>query len=222
MLLACDPATASIGPPASQASDAAYSLCPPGRELPPKDVNDRAVAILGGRLASLGIEESSIEVGECINVTAVPADAALEPSVRAAVLGTGVVEIVPIPADRVGYVLAGSARPVGAQALAGGGDILGSRTEPTPAGGTILWLELAGSAATGIESWAVLHQGEGLAMVVDGVVVAVMPVYGPLGGELPIELAKHGFIPVPLDAVEAMIATGPLPPEWAQPQLPQG
>lgn len=199
----------------------AYSICPAGGQLPAPEITDRAVAILRERLRDLGVDAPTFKVEACIEIeTPITAD---DTAIQAAVLGTGRLEIIPVPADQIESVKIGGAPPEGVQPLVAGADITSSEVgiaagtnQPTL---TIL-LSDAGSAA--MATWTTAHVGEMLALAVDGVVGGVPTVDEPItAGEVQLTLTAEP-LPVPLRTIGAMIESGPLPPEWAQPERPQG
>jgi preprotein translocase subunit SecD len=210
--------------PVDVAGQHSYSICPQAGELPPKDVTDRAVGILESRLAFLDVATSNVTAGACIDVSASTTSAAQDAAVRAAMLGTGRIELVPItilgPPIEVG-----DERPRGVDALIDGADIVGSGVvTPSQSGGTALTLRLSPAGGAILESWARVHAGALLAVVVDGVVVALPVINGPIAAELELDLTANEIrsLPLPLSSIEAMVASGPLPPEWEQPERPQG
>jgi hypothetical protein len=219
LLAACEPAGSTATAQAS--AEHAYTICPPSGELPDQAINDRAVEILDARLVSLGVETSSVGVGPaCIDVTASTTSAAQEAAVRAAVLGTGTITLV-APAANGQTTSVGRAPPDGAAPVLTGTDFRSAAiaVEP-PTGGPVLAITFSEFGSARIAAWSRLHLGELTALVVDGVVVALP------GTD---ELAADGLSatlgptpPVPLEAIVAMVNSGPLPPEWAQPKVPQG
>jgi preprotein translocase subunit SecD len=220
---ACEPS--ATREPVDVAGQHRYAICPQAGELPPKDVTDRAVEILRSRLAFLGVQTSSLAVGACIDVTASTTSAEQDAAIRPAVLGTGRIELVPITADQLEPLEVGDERPPGVDALVDGADIVGSGVvTPSQSGGTALTLRLSDAGGAMLESWTRVNIGATLAVVVDGVVVALPVIGEPIGGELVLDLpaADVRALPVPLRAIEAMIASGPLPPAWEQPERPQG
>ena len=218
LLAGCGP----DGPvPTAQASgEHAYTICPPSGELPPEAINDRAVEVLDARLLSLGVETSSVGVGEaCIDVTASTTSAAQDAAVRAVVLGTGVITLVAPPAG--GQASVGSPPPDGSAPILSGTDLRSAAVavEPTT-GGPALRIVFSDAGSATLTSWSRLHPGAPTALVVDGVVVGL-----PGPSELPaddVTLSMGESPPVPLEAIVAMVNSGPLPPEWAQPRIPQG
>jgi hypothetical protein len=216
---ACEPAGSAATAQAS--GDHAYSICPPSGELPDKAINDRAVAILDARLVSLGVETSSIGVGvACIDVTASTTSAAQDAAVRAAVLGTGTITLVAPRADG-GTTSVGRAPPDGAATVLTGADFESAAVAVAFAtGGPAINVTFSDAGSATIAGWSRLHPGDPTALVVDGLVVAL-----PGATQLLVEgmiVALGETPPVPLEALVAMINSGPLPPEWAQPKVPQG
>jgi preprotein translocase subunit SecD len=220
VLAACQP-SATSGPPIV-VTERDYSLCPQAGELPAKDITDRAVEILGARLTELGVETSTIAVGACLEVTASTTSAAQDAAVRAAMLGTGTIAFMSLPvgADRTTSV--GGQPPDGTEPVLGGSDfqsaeVVGELSTGRPA----LSLRFSDAGAATLANWSRQHVGALTALVVDGVVVVLPTVNEPLV-EGTVTLSLGETPPVPLDAVAAMINSGPLPPEWAQPERPQG
>ena len=199
----------------------AYTLCPPGGELPAQEATDRALAVLTARLTLLGFDAPRITTNRCIEIEVpITADDA---AVQAALLGNGRVEIVPVPANQLEAVVAGGPPPVGVQPLLVVEDIDSAviGTSPSGAEPTLdITLTDAGSAA--LASWTQAHVGENMALVVDGVVVAVPTINEPITtGQISLDVAGEAPL-IPLRAIAIMIESGPLPPEWAQPERPQG
>jgi preprotein translocase subunit SecD len=215
---ACEPAGTGATPQAS--GEHAYTICPPSGELPPNAINDRAVEILDARLVALGVETSSIGVGAaCIDVTASTTSATQDAAVRAAVLGTGTITLVAARADGQ-TTSVGLAPPDGVVPVLSGTDFRSAMVvEPSP-GAPALGIAFSDAGSATIASWSRLHPGELTALVVDGVVVALPEPNGLLTDGMNVSLGETP--PVPLEALAAMINTGPLPPEWAQPRVPQG
>ena len=216
---ACEPAGSGATPQAS--GEHAYAICPPSGELPPKAINDRAVEILDARLVSLGVETSSIGVGAaCIDVTASTTSAAQDAAVRAAVLGTGAITLVAPRADGQ-TTSVGLAPPDGAAPVLSGTDFRSAAVAVEPSTGeAALGIAFSDAGSATIASWSRLHPGELTALVVDGVVVALPGPNGLLPDGMTVSLGETP--PVPLEAMVAMINSGPLPPEWGQPRVPQG
>jgi preprotein translocase subunit SecD len=218
----CEP-TSTVDP-VDVAGQHSYSICPQAGALPPKDVTDRAAGILESRLAFLDVATSNVTVGTCIDVSASTTSAAQDAAVRAAMLGTGRIELVPIT-DAGPPIEVGGERPLGVDALIDGADIVGAGVvTPSQSGGAALTLRLSPAGRAILESWARVHVGALLAVVVDGAVVALPVISGPIAAELVLDLSASDLraLPLPLSAIEAMVASGPLPPEWEQPERPQG
>ena len=219
LLAACEPAGSDATAQAS--GDHAYAICPPSGALPATAINDRAVEILDARLVSLGVETSSVGVGPaCIDVAASTTSAAQDAAVRAAVLGTGTITLVAPRADGQ-TTSVGSAPPDGATPVLSGTDFGSAAVAVEPSTGEpALGISFSDAGSATIAGWSQLHPDEPTALVVDGVVVAL-----PGPNELRIDgmALSLGETPtVPLEALVAMINSGPLPPEWAQPRVPQG
>ncbi len=219
LIVACQ-ATPSTEPTPTGAVEHVYSICPAGGQLPAADVTDRAIAILRDRLVRLGVAGPTFKLGDCLEVQA-PATSD-DASVQAAVLGTGLVTIVPVPAG-VDGVKVGGAPPDGIQPLVEGADITAAELGTRPDTGlATLVIHLSDMGSAVMAGWTRVHVGERLALAVDGVAIALPTVNEPITtGQ--IEIAFTGeALPIPLRTIAAMIESGPLPPEWAQPERPQG
>ena len=219
LLIACEPAGSVATPQGS--GEHAYAICPPSGELPEAATNDRAVEILDARLVSLGVETSSVGVGAaCIDVTASTTSAAQDAAVRAAILGTGTITLVAPRADGA-TTSVGQAPPDGAAPVLTGPDFRSAEVVvETSTGGPALAITFSNAGSATIAGWSRLHPGEATALVVDGVVVAL-----PSANELRADgmtLSLGAAPQVPLETLAAMLNSGPLPPEWAQPKVPQG
>lgn len=219
LLTACEPARSVATPEAS--AELAFTICPPSGVLPEVAINDRAVAILDARLVSLGVETSSIGMGAaCIDVTATTASAGQDAAVRAAVLGTGTIALVSPPLDGQ-TTSVGAAAPAGTTPILSGSDFGAAEVAGEPPTGPALTIRFSDKGSAAIAGWSRLHAGEQTALIVDGVVVALPRFAEPVvQGVLTVPLGETP--PVPPKAIAAMISSGPLPPEWAQPELPQG
>lgn len=217
---ACEPSE-SIAPSAI-AGENVYTICPFGGEPPAKEITDRAVEILGARLVSLGVETSSIGVGACIDVTATTTSPAHETAVRNAVNGTGSIALVSLPVEGEQTTAVGRAPPDGAAPILFGTDFSSAEAGAARSTGTpVLTLRFSDAGSATIASWSRQHRGELAALVVDGVVVALPTINDPwIQGDVTLSLGETP--PVPPGAIAAMINSGPLPPEWAQPERPQG
>jgi preprotein translocase subunit SecD len=217
--------TASGSPNPSTIADHAPSMCPQSGEAPPKDVTDEAVRILRERLTLLGVADPEITVASCIEVAFSRTGQEAE-AVQAAVLGTGRVELVPVPADQAEAVHIGGPPPEAVPPLVGPQDLAGAATSPGSGGaGPTLVLTLTDAGTGAVASWTRVHVGEAIALVVDGVVVAMPITNEPiLGGSVSLSVGgqSEGQRTIPIEAVRAMVESGPLPIEWAQPERPQG
>ncbi len=216
---ACQPAESSV--PSAIAGDNVHTICPFGGELPAKEITDRAVEILGARLASLGVETSSIGVGACIDVTATTSSAEHDAAVRAAVSGTGSIALASLPIAGATTSIGGTP-PDGAAPVLFGADFSSAEAAiERSTGAPTLTLTFSDAGSATIASWSRQHRGEVAALVVDGVVVALPTINEPwTQGDVTLSMGETP--PVPPEAIAAMVNSGPLPPEWAQPERPQG
>jgi hypothetical protein len=202
------------GVPPTDDGPVSYTLCPPG-DPPPGDVNAAAVAVVEARLRALGVEGGVVSLGECIDV-AVPGPVADDEALRAVLFGTGLAEVVGVPASMAAEVVPGEPAPGDLALVFDSAGILGATVA-----GTDLELFLDPAADAALASWTRSHTGERLALVLDGRVLGGLPIDGPIAGDrlrIPIDAAAG----LDAAAVAALLASGPLPGDWRQPDAPQG
>lgn len=211
---------ATLPPNPTVAAPHAYSICPQSGELPPTDVNDEAVSVLRERLSLLGVAEPDVTIGSCIEL-ALELTGQDPDTVQAAVLGTGRVELVPVPPEQVGAIQAGSLGPVGVQPIVASSDLTGAAIAADEAGHPVLTLTMTPAGADALGAWTAGHVGGSVALVVDGVVAAVPVINGPTPGGS-VQVSFGATPPVALEALRVMVLSGPLPEAWAQPERPQG
>jgi preprotein translocase subunit SecD len=215
--LACDPPAESLLVPSIVARHA-YTLCPRAGATPSNEVTDAAIEVLSSRLTTLGVDSVEITAGACLEVDA--ATSVDEGDVRAAVLGTGRFELVPVPPDQAEDWVPGVQPPEVVAPMASGSDFT-SGGVVDDGGPQRIEFSLSPAGATSLGNWSQGNVGAPLALVLDGVVVGVPFVNEPiLDGQVTMSLPN--ITSVPLAAIGAMLESGPLPEEWSQPQRPQG
>ena len=193
-----------------------YTICPPGTDPPPQAATNLAESILRKRLASLGVEPTAFTVARCIDITVPAGTLALD----AAILSSGVVRFVHVPEADLGTVVAGRPVPNGLQVILRQDGIENARIEPGPDGEPTLQIRFTEQGAAAMEAWTTDHVGDLIAIVVDGVAVTVPTVNEPFRRDVSVVLGRDGGYPI--EALAAILAAGPLPPEWGQPESPQG
>ncbi|NJD26697.1 MAG: hypothetical protein FIA92_00175 [Chloroflexi bacterium] len=192
-----------------------YTLCPPSGELPASTENEAAISVIEGRLATLGIS-GQVTIGSCLDVAleGTPEDDAL----RAVLFGSGLASIVAVPPTRAAEVVVGLAPPDELTTVVdpNSGAIAGATVE-----GPAVDVQLSDAGAALLSTWTMSHAGEALALVIDGRVIGSVPIDGTnASGGLRIPVTTEaGLTPA---AVAALLAAGPLPGDWRQPEAPQG
>ena len=220
LLGGCD-TPATLAPDGTESAAHSYAVCTQSGELPAKEINDDAVRILTERLRLLGVSDPEVTVGTCIDV-AVELASQDPDAVAAAVLGTGEVSILPVPVDQAQAVVVGGEPPIGVEPIVGSDDFVDASTGSEAGSATpTLTLTLSDAGGGALGSWTTSHVGQELALVVDGEVIALPAINAPMS-DGSIVIAFPGTPRLPLEAIRAMVGTGPLPPEWDQPQRPQG
>ena len=216
---ACSP-QATLPPNPTVAAPHAYSVCPQSGELPPKDVNDQAVSVLRERLSLLGVATPEITLGACIEI-ALEVTSQDPDTVQSALLGTGRVELFPVPADQADAIHTGSAGPVGVQPIVASADLADAAITAEGGGQPVLELTMTPAGATALGAWTAANVGGFIALVVDGVVAAVPVIAEPIQ-DGSVQIGFGATPPIALEALRVMVLSGPLPEAWAQPERPQG
>lgn len=194
----------------------ATSICAFGTEQPDDALADVTENILRRRLEAMGIEAVITRLARCIQVTVAGAD----PVVEAALLGSGQVRLVHVPAADLGTVIVGRRAPNGLQTLVVEQDLDAATSRVDVNGRERLELAFTDAAQTAFAAWTAANVGQVVALVVDGMVVATMPIDGPSADGLAITVPAES--PIPVAAIVALARFGPLPAEWQQPETPQG
>ena len=194
--------------------EAASVTVRPAVARPPKDVTDEAIAVLAARLDALGIGTYSIAAGDAITVSIGNADDAFR--VERALGATGVVDFSPQPGDEA--VPAIGEKVSGQESLWSGDHVESAAVATDGQGNPAIDIELDEVGAAALAEWSAAHVMDYLMVVVDGVVVATPVVRGPIdGGELEISFGGGPEPAIPIEALAAILASGPLPEAWAQP-----
>jgi hypothetical protein len=219
---ACQSPDADLSEPPSESSEVGprtYSICPAGGDPIDPVTTDEAIDILNQRLGFLGVTNATIARGACLDVT-VPATAT-DPAIAPAVQGTGTIALVAVDSGFIPGVRVGAAAPPDLEQIADGSDVTGAGAQTGASPGTTdLTVELRGAAAANLGARAAADPGGVVVLVVDGVVVGIRA-NTPITGER-ISFAIPDSVRPPARAIEAMLASGPLPEAWAQPENPQG
>ncbi len=199
-----------------------YTVRSAGPTPPPKTDTDRALGVLSARLETLKVGTFSAAAGDAITFT-LPASAD-GAAVRAVLSTTGEVSVVPLPADdygtldRPGRLEAAAGKPLPAQVapLFGSDQIAAARATADASGGPMLSIQLASEGARLFAAYSSAHVGEFFALLLDGRVIAAPVIQVAItDGAFNVTLPADS-LPMPPDALAAILASGPLPDTWRQ------
>jgi preprotein translocase subunit SecD len=215
-------ASAPSSPAPSPVPSVDYTVRFPGSTPPPKTETLRAIDILSARLRTLKVGMFSAAAGDAITFT-IPASAN-PAAVRAVLSATGQVAFVPLPRADYGTsngqgpleAVAGKPLPTGEAPLFGGDQIADVRATADAAGGPELSIKLASEGARLFAAYSSAHVGEFFALLLDGRVVTAPLVQAAItDGSFNVTLVADA-LPMPVDALVAILASGQLPDSWKQ------
>lgn len=213
-------APASLAP--SPVPPVDYTVRSPGSTPPPKAETLRAIDVLSARLRALEVGMFSAAAGYAITFT-IPASANLA-AVRAVLSATGQVAFVPLPPADYGTgnrqgpleAVVGRPLPTGEAPLFGGDQTTDVRVTADAAGGPMLSIKLASEGARLFAAYSTAHVGEFFALLLDGRVVAAPLIQVAItDGAFNVTLPADA-LSMPVDALAAILASGPLPDSWKQ------
>jgi preprotein translocase subunit SecD len=199
-----------------------YTVRSPGSTPPPKAETLRAIDVLSARLRTLKVGAFSAAAGDAITFT-IPATAN-PAAVRAVLSATGQVAFVPLPPADYGTgnrqgpleAVVGKPLPTGEAPLFGGDQIADARATADATGGPMLSIQLASEGARLFAAFSSAHVGEFFALLLDGRVVAAPLIQVAIpDGAFNVTLPADA-LPMPVDALAAILASGPLPDSWKQ------
>jgi preprotein translocase subunit SecD len=222
VLLAGCQASAPSSPAPSPVPPVDYTVRSPGSTPPPKAETLRAIDVLSARLRTLEVGMFSAAAGYAITFT-IPATA--NPSaVRAVLSATGQVAFVPLPPAEYGTgsgqgpleAVVGKPLPSLEAPLFGGDQIADVRVTADATDGPMLSIQLASEGARLVAAYCSAHVGEFFALLLDGRVVAAPLILVAIpDGAFNVTLPADS-LPMPVDALAAILASGPLPDSWKQ------
>jgi SecD/SecF fusion protein len=199
-----------------------YTVRSPGSTLPPKTDTLRAIDVLSARLDALRVGMFTAAAGDAITFT-IPASA--DPTaVRAVLSATGQVAFVPLPPAEYGTgngqgtleAVVGKPLPTVEAPLFGGDQIADARATADAAGGPMLSIQLASEGTRLFAAYSSAHVGEFFALLLDGRVIAAPLVQVAItDGAFNITVPADS-LPMPVDALAAILASEPLPDSWRQ------
>jgi len=222
VLVAGCQASAPSSPTPSPVPPVDYTVRSPGSTLPPKTDTLRAIDVLSARLRTLNVGMFSAAAGDAITFS-IPASAN-PAAVRAVLSATGQVAFVPLPAAEYGTgnrqgpleAVAGQPLPSQVAPLFGGDQIADARATADAAGGPMLSIRLASEGARLFAAYSSAHVGEFFALLLDGRVITAPLVQAAIpDGAFNVTLPADS-LPMPVDALAAILASGPLPDSWKQ------
>jgi preprotein translocase subunit SecD len=222
VLVAGCQASALASPAPSPVPPVDYTVRSPGSTPPPKAETLRAIDILSARLRTLEVGMFSASAGDAITFT-IPASA--DPAAVSAVLSaTGQVAFVPLPPAEYSTVsgqgpleaAAGKALPALEAPLFGGDQIADARATANAAGGPELSITLTSEGARLFAAYSTAHVGEFFALLLDGRVITAPLIQAAItDGAFNVTLPADA-LPMPVDALAAILASGQLPESWKQ------
>ena len=222
VLVAGCQASAPSSPAPSPVPPVDYMVRSPGSTPPPKTDTLRAIDVLSARLRTLKMGMFSAAAGGAITFT-IPASA--DPAaVRTVLSATGQVAFVPLPPAEYGTVsgqgpleaVAGKPLPAQEAPLFGGDQIADARATADATGGPMLSIKLASGGARLFAAYSSAHVGEFFALLLDGRVVAAPLIQVAIpDGTFNVTLPADS-LSMPVDALAAILASGPLPDSWKQ------
>ena len=222
VLLAGCQGSAPPSPAPSPVPPVDYTVRSPGSTPPPKTDTVRAIDIMSARLRALKVGMFSAAAGDAITFT-IPASA--DPAaVRAVLSATGQVAFVPLPPAEYGTgngqgpleAVAGKPLSTEEAPLFEGDQIADVLVTADAAGGPMLSIKLAGEGARLFAAYSSAHVGEFFALLLDGRVVAAPLIQVAItDGAFNVSLPADS-LQMPVDALAAILASGPLPDSWKQ------
>jgi preprotein translocase subunit SecD len=222
VLVAGCQASAPSSPGPSPVPPVDYTVRSPGSTPPPKTDTLRAIDILSARLRTLEVGMFSAAAGDAITFT-IPATAN-PAAVRAVLSSTGQAAFVPLPPAEYGTgnrqgpleAAAGKSLPTGEAPLFGGDQIADARATADATGGPMLSIKLASEGSRLFAAYSSAHVGEFFALLLDGRVVAAPLIQVAItDGAFNVTLPADA-LPMPVDALAAILASGQLPDSWKQ------
>jgi preprotein translocase subunit SecD len=222
VLVAGCQASAPSSPTPSPVPSVEYTVRSPGSAHPPKADTLRAIDALSARLRTLKVGIFTAAAGDAITFT-IPATAN-PAAVRAVLSATGQVAFVPLPPAeyRTGSgqgpleAVAGKALPAQEAPLFGGDQIADARVTSDATGGPMLSIQLASEGSRLFAAYSSAHVGEFFALLLDGRVVAAPLIQVAItDGAFNVTLPADS-LSMPVDALAAILASGPLPDSWKQ------
>jgi preprotein translocase subunit SecD len=137
---------------------------------------------------------------------------------------TGQVAFVPLPPAEYGTgsgqgpleAVAGKALPAQEAPLFGGDQIADARVTSDATGGSMLSIQLASEGSRLFAAYSSAHVGEFFALLLDGRVITSPLIQAAItDGAFNVTLPADS-LPMPVDALAAILASGPLPDSWKQ------
>jgi hypothetical protein len=178
--------------------------------------NNEAEAVFFKRLSALGIREFGVSTDSTDDLMrwTMQVPTAIDDEVVDAVLRrAGLFQFVPWPAGEEGPA-PGDAVPAGLQPLFDDPTEFQSAAVTTDSAGQFgVDFTLGPVAREAIATYTTQHIGSTLPFVLDGFVLTAPIIYGPIADGV-LRLTGPDPPPVPLAAIVAMIASGPLPAAW--------
>lgn len=208
--------TATPGPTFLAADERYFLLIPPTADRPSKADSTLAEDVLSKRVHALGFGSFTSSIDGAIQF-ALPADGADDGAITAVLSATGDLEIVPLPPEDYGQfgdgpnkAVIGQPLPKDESALFGWNGIASIEADGSPP--TSLSMKLKPSAAEAFATYTAAHQGETVAVVIDGRVAMLPTINEPItDGEV---ILSGEQVSGTFERTAAILIGGMLPEAW--------
>ncbi len=181
-----------------------------------KSVTLAAIDIFSTRLKALGIGTFTVSTGETMKLTLTVPDSVDQGAIDAVLRTPGVLEFVPWPANgnqpAQGVLVPDALEPLFDFAE----EVISADVRTDSSGQPAIDIKFGAAGAEALGSYTTQHVGVPLPIALDGKVLTAPFIQSPItDGEI---LITGPTVPdssdIPLEALAAIIASGPLPAEW--------
>lgn len=193
-----------------------YRVLPPAGPIPSKDDTGRAIDVFSARLRALGIGTFTAAAGDAITFVLPPPVS--DPQVRAILSTPGQVSFVPLGPPGEVQAAEGEPPPGNRNALFGADQIAAASVDTGATGGPAVTIRLKDAGARLFADYSSAHIGDLFAIVLDGrILVMPMVMSAVADGGITISMPDQQRA-IPIEALAAILASGPLPLAWRQAQ----
>ena len=194
-----------------------YRVLPPAGPTPSKDDTSRAIDVLSARLRALGISNFTAAAGDGITFVLPPTVS--DPQVRAILSTPGQISFVPLGPSGEVVAAEGQPPPANMHELFGADQIAAASVDASATGGSAVTIRLKDAGARLLADYSSAHVGDLFAIVLDGRILVMPTVAGAIpDGSVTISMPDQQLM-IPIEALAAIFASGPLPVAWRQAQV---